>query len=71
MEVDKTINFLLSLCPFTYPFKFLLGALVCGLKSVEDKLLKIIGQLWLLTKYQGSLADQNITQVLGLIEAMV
>lgn len=21
MEVDKTINFLLSLCPFTYPFK--------------------------------------------------
>lgn len=21
MEVDKAINFLLSLCPFTYPFK--------------------------------------------------
>jgi hypothetical protein len=48
---QKVIAFLLSLCPFSKPVKIFIRPLMCGLKSIAGKLLKIISQLWLLSKY--------------------
>jgi len=48
---QRLLTFFCPYVPSPILLKFLLGALVCGLKSIEDKLLKIISRLWLLTKY--------------------
>lgn len=40
MEVDKTINFLLSSCPFTYPFKIFIRHFYVWIEINEEHAIK-------------------------------